>query len=640
MKNSNTSLNDLFRSAQSEAEKDVLSQSEVERLLQSAKRSVPVTQSIQQQLYQRLLSAPLKIGMTAMTTAACITLGLIAFWPQTSTQPVNKAPISPNVAYSSPGSNGATHLLAIAPTANPPIIFHNTPITEALPVTSKIPATPIATADSLQPVELSPDQLAKLGIVLEDNGDIDFYTKSSISGSVNKFGLPPTWGVRLYLGQKISEADIAQLTIPKSAPRLVTEPNGAKRLFSFESDSSYTNNDGGNKVMVQMHNSLNISPNTLDSSPHVFLNRTITKTIEDSNPSTDSKSVKINSHSPTSIEVGVNKSIPPGFSVGTIYPISKANPNGKITEEVAPGQDVRIIVNSDSNEIAGSKNSLSQLQQVDSLQENKDLKVIVKIFGDSCASKGTKFDLSLDSSSDSKPGSIKFHGNRVVIGDDASGAMSGLMSASSALHNADSVLTHIESELNSETDTTAKMKLLSAKAEYEMAVKVLQNTANSFAKNNIKTADSADRVDFWAREAAVGNSIKLGNLIPIRIRNLKNAAHPNELIFWYEPTPELTSSLPSAVNSNPPPQSKQLAISVYPNPTLGPATIHYELADAPKAYFSVRNLLGQEVLNGGVTSGTTGDAQLDLSQLPAGVYLLVTTTDNGERDVERVVVTK
>jgi hypothetical protein len=54
----------------------------------------------------------------------------------------------------------------------------------------------------------------------------------------------------------------------------------------------------------------------------------------------------------------------------------------------------------------------------------------------------------------------------------------------------------------------------------------------------------------------------------------------------------------------------------------------------------VRNLLGQEVLNGGMASGSTGDVNLDLSQLPAGVYLLITTTDNGERDVERVVVTK
>jgi hypothetical protein len=572
MRNTNNkSLNDLFRSAQSEAERDVLSQSEVERLLQSGQRSVPVTQSIGQRLFERLLSTPLKIGMTAMTTAACITLGLIAFWPQTNSQIVNNAPITPNVTYGSRGTDGATQHFATLPTDKPSFVVSRS--SEAFPITPKIPTAPIATADSLQPVELSPDQLAKLGIVLEDNGDIDFYTKSSATGEVNKFGLPPSWGVRLHIGEKLSEADVAGITIPKSPPRLVTEPNGAKRLFSFESDTSFTNLDGGRKMKVHMHNSLNISPNTLDSSPHVFLNKIITETIGDTDPATNAKIIPDHS---------------------------------------------------------------------DSLLQNENIKVIVKIFADSCTSKGTKFDLSLDSTSESKPGSIKFHGNRVVISDNASNAISGLMSASSALHNADSVLTQIESELNSETDTTAKMKLLSAKAEYEMAVKVLQNTANSFAKNNMQTGDSADRADFWAREAAVGNSIKLGNLIPIRIRNLKNAAHPNELIFWYEPTPELTAAMPApaAVNSNPVPQSKQLAISVYPNPTNGPATVHYALTDAPRAYFSVRNLLGQEVMNGGMTSGTTGDATLDLSQLPAGVYLLITTTDNGERDVQRVVVTK
>jgi hypothetical protein len=121
---------------------------------------------------------------------------------------------------------------------------------------------------------------------------------------------------------------------------------------------------------------------------------------------------------------------------------------------------------------------------------------------------------------------------------------------------------------------------------------------------------------------------------------MKNAEHPNELIFWYEATPEVTAVIPDASVSEPAPQSKQLAISVYPNPTNGPATIHFDLANEPKAYFSVRNLLGQQVLDGGMTSGASGDMKLDLSSLDAGVYLLVTTTDDGERDVERVVVAK
>jgi len=505
-----------------------------------------------------------------MTTAACITLGLIAFWPQTPQQrtaTVTKNPILSPRTYQSHGTDGAVQHFATLPANKPSFVISK--LNVATLATAKIPLTPIATADSLQPVELSPDQLAKLGIVLEDNGDIDFYTKSNSTGEVNKFGLPPSWGVRLHLGEKFSKADIARITIPKSPPRLVTQPDGAKRLFSFESDTSFTNLDGGRKTKVQMHNSLSISPNTLDSSPRVFLNKTITETIGDNDPTTNAKFIP--------------------------------DPS-------------------------------------DSLLQNENVKVIVKIFDDSSVSKDTKFDLSLDSILEGKPGSTKSHENRLIISDNGSDAMSSLTSASNALHRADSVLS--QSELNGKYDTAAKMNLRTAEAEYEMAVKALRKTAKAFSKNNIQTADSADRADFWIREAAVANSVKLDHLIPIRVVNLKNAAHPNELIFWYEPTPELTSTLPASVNSNPAPQSKQLVISVYPNPTIGPATVHYQLSDAPKAYFSVRNLLGQEVLNGGATSGTVGDMNLDLSQLPAGVYLLVTTTDNGERDVERVVVTK
>ena len=195
----NKSLNDLFRSAEAETDGNVLSQSEVERLLQTAKRSVPVTQSIGQQLFERLLSTPLKIGMTVMTTAACITLGLIAFWP-TPQQTVNKAPILSHRTYGSQGTNGAMQHFGTVPENK--LSFVVSQLIETFPTTEIIPATPIATSDSLQPVELTPEQLAQLGIVLDDNGDIDFYTKNGSSGEINKFGLPPSWGIRLNLPMK------------------------------------------------------------------------------------------------------------------------------------------------------------------------------------------------------------------------------------------------------------------------------------------------------------------------------------------------------------------------------------------------------------------------------------------------------
>jgi hypothetical protein len=93
---------------------------------------------------------------------------------------------------------------------------------------------------------------------------------------------------------------------------------------------------------------------------------------------------------------------------------------------------------------------------------------------------------------------------------------------------------------------------------------------------------------------------------------------------------------PSSVAQKP----SHVALSVYPNPTTGPVTIHYDLTDATRAEFSLHNLLGQKVLDGGMTAGMSGDQTLDLSKLESGVYLLITTTDLGDRDIQRIVVTR
>jgi hypothetical protein len=499
MSNTNKkSLNDLFRAARDEANPELISEPDAEQLLANGTmRSLPTEQTIGQQLYGLLWTSPLKIGITTMTTATCIALGVFAFWPQTAT----------NNSLTSQGTkttHGAyrthrSHETATAATPNSLLqtligqapAFHKA---EVLPT----PAAPIATADSLHPIELSPEQLAQLGIVLEDNGDIDFYTQSKTTGEVNKFGLPPTWGVRLHLGETFSQNDLAGVRIPNFPPRLVTALNGAKRLFSFESDTSFTKMVGNRKMTVQMHN--------------------------------DSR--------------------------------------------FAPGADT--------------------LQNV---------RVEIKVFD--------------DSSSNNARRSAMPKGTHVFINKNIStdrGAME-------TTRNGDTIIRKIEALDLVESDTT------------------IQRRPSVFGNYDLSVADAEDRAKFWARDAQASNSINLDHLIPIRVRNMKNAAHPNELIFWYEPTPEVTAAVPDESVSTTP-QSKKLAISVYPNPTNGPATIHFDLAGAPKAYFSVRNLLGQKVMDGGTTSGLSGDMKLDLSSLDAGVYLLVTTTDNGERDVERVVVAK
>ncbi len=534
----NKPLNDLFGSAQSEAEGNVISQSEIERLLQAGRHSVPVTQSIGQKLFERLLSTPLKIGMTVMTTTAIIALGVFAFWPTTQ-QTVNKAPIMTHATYGSQATDGATQHFATAPIDKPSFI-----VSQPNEATAKIPVQPIATADSLQPVELTPEQLAQLGIVLDDNGDIDFYTKSNATGEITKLGLPPSWGVRIYLSEKISDSDVAGLRIPKSPPRLVTEPNGAKRLFSFESDTTIIKGNGVQKLFMQMHNQLSVTPAGYDS--------------------------------------------------------------------------IR--------------------------QNSNDERVMVSIYGDSCISKSKGLALNLDSNFNFPNGAKNLSADmRIVVNDDQNNIQH-LLEATHDLDKADSMVHQLKLTINelhdsAETsDIDAQVNI--ANVEQEKFVKIVKQLGKALSQKNAHAADSEDWANNLNLNDFLSNSINLNGLVPIRVINNKNADRPNELIFWYEPSAELTAAMPAAVNPVPSAQSKQLAISVYPNPTIGPATIHYELADAPRAYFSVRNLLGQEVLNGGMTSSATGDAKLDLSQLPAGVYLLVTTTDNDERDVERVVVTK
>ncbi len=573
----NKSLNDLFRSAEAEADGNVLSQSEVERLLQSAKRSVPVTQSIQQKLFERLLSTPLKIGMTAMTTAACITLGLIAFWPapQQSTSNITKAPILSHGTYGSQTTDGGTQNFAMTPSGKSSFAISQS--NEALPAAAIIPATPIATADSLQPIELTPEQLAQLGIVLEDNGDIDFYTKSGSSGKVIKLGLPPSWGIRLDIGQPIPDSDIDRLTIPKSAPRLVTEPNGAKRLFSFESDTAFTKTDGNHKIKMEMHNEMSVMPSGYDSVQQ--------------NP--NDEQVTLHMISDSDLSKCMSK-MNFGLDTGTVFidPSNKSNMNA----------DMRISINNDSNNIERLTNAIRNFGNVDSAIHR--LEITIDELHDTSAH--SDIDARLKVANVQTEQFIKI-----------------AKEFGTALHNGN--MKRVDSVVSG-------VSLLNKSISKNIA-----EANKNIAEADVNLADINQSVKAIEEQA---NSIQLNHLIPIRVINNKNVEHPNELIFWYEPSPELTAAMPAAVNPVPAPQSKQLAISVYPNPTMGPATIHYELTDAPRAYFSVRNLLGQEVLNGGMTSSTTGDANLDLSKLPAGVYLLITTTDNGERDVERVVVTK
>ena len=139
----------------------------------------------------------------------------------------------------------------------------------------------------------------------------------------------------------------------------------------------------------------------------------------------------------------------------------------------------------------------------------------------------------------------------------------------------------------------------------------------------------------------------VNKLVPVLIKNLYNPAKQNALIFWYDPTPELTAILGvtppiAAVNSEK--DTKALReIEVFPNPATTNTTVRFTLGDARSVSFAIYSLTGQKVLDAGQVPNQqpgTDEYQLDLSGLHAGVYLIVARTDRGEALSQRIVVEK
>jgi hypothetical protein len=600
----NKTLNDLFRAARSgrDAEPEIVSQNDAADLIRSnSLRSVPQSSSIGHRLHDQLLSTPLRIGMTAMTAASLVTIGALLLSNLFSPLPTPVAPIQ----------TLELHTKASLPRAQPEVI-------SPLPVQSKSVAqaivtpsahatevsTPVSRADSLQPYDIPVEKLAELGITLEDNGDIDFYTKSK-DGPINRFGLPPTWGLRLHMGEELSAKDVAGLQIPKSAPRLVTMPNGAKRMFSFEVDTTFTKIGDGEKTVLRLHSIHQIAPLQGDIPfPSDSMKKYVNDRVELSVFGDSLRNAQITMEVDASTKSTMNR----------LKVDADDTSGGQMETEFANG--------------GFGKGFPDFFSVMDSLAprgdsvDAEDFAEFNHIFGDSVVRNWAK----------DRRIQIEKHFKILTVPQEAKGYKFG----------------------NDKIDTTLKMMGVDPSV-IKGIVKLMARhqgfaNADSIIHSALQSVDSEFHAGgipmpmpgkFKINEHLIDDirkPINLDKLIPIRVRNLKNPEHPNELIFWYEPTPELTSMLPRNRVASTLPQ--HITTSVFPNPTTGPATVHYELKDSPNARFTVRNLLGQQVLDAGSTSEQSGDQRLDLSSLEAGVYLLVTTTESGEESVERIVVAK
>jgi len=143
------------------------------------------------------------------------------------------------------------------------------------------------------------------------------------------------------------------------------------------------------------------------------------------------------------------------------------------------------------------------------------------------------------------------------------------------------------------------------------------------------------------------------SLIPIQIREntgLKaDSKYDNGLIFWYEPSKELFKALPqlrqtlTAEACTQTSDQKMQNISIYPNPASMYLFVHYTLSSSLKVNIDILDLSGKIVaknISSHIASQGENKESITLGDIPPGVYLVIITTDSGERSVQRLVITK
>lgn len=151
--------------------------------------------------------------------------------------------------------------------------------------------------------------------------------------------------------------------------------------------------------------------------------------------------------------------------------------------------------------------------------------------------------------------------------------------------------------------------------------------------------------------------------------------HP-DCIFWYEPTDAFLALLPKDIreqlkyeltlipndaqassqlttenkNNNSQEPKKQCVyldpcsdiktnlkeLKLYPNPTTGDVNIKISATEATSGILSVNNLAGQEMKSVQLAD-IRQEAQIDISELPAGIYLVTLLTNDGDKITKRVL---
>jgi hypothetical protein len=84
-------------------------------------------------------------------------------------------------------------------------------------------------------------------------------------------------------------------------------------------------------------------------------------------------------------------------------------------------------------------------------------------------------------------------------------------------------------------------------------------------------------------------------------------------------------------------QPKEASITIFPNPATKQATLSWELTDETVAVFTLFNAQGKQI-SSQVLTAQTGTLEIDIANLPAGVYFWGITQNNSIVKTDKLIV--
>jgi len=478
------------------------------------------------------------------------------------------------------------------------------------PVSPKPPilVTPPMKVAGITAVTVVPEKLAKMGISKREDGTVDFAQKND-NGKVFSMGFPKnSWGIIIS-----DDKPNTNINAPNFAPVIVTDSKGNKRLMQFSSEK---NGIKTRTMELNSHGSANGMNNTV---------------------------------SVRKMQVGGKDGDVDKLTIGN----PESNDRGNHAQQIHIESNVETVTETTGD---GQSSSLPETNQ-----KNVTVKTERK---------------QIDTTINGKPAKIiVMHVNKTIRKDSTGGTS--LDNGARSVNEAEIQFAQIDKQMQEmNLDSVIRTATKTMEIAMEQSNKQVAGINKKMRHNNmdsvLQLANEALKEATKSMEDINGN---LNNLIPILVRE-KTSEHYNDkdgityddgLIFWYENTDALQEAVrdqnapkPGSVqftidapidNNNEKPASldvKSLGSVMsksllYPNPAKTTTTVRFTLSEPRILAFSIHDLLGKRVMEGGnlaANSAGSFEKELNLNELPSGVYLLVITTDKGEQSMQRLVIEK